>query len=90
MGAIFTQVILAMLVALLAWRLLRHTMFRRSLTAVATLAGAILLIGGMVTQSVCAVLLPSGSPSNTAPVRDAASYLASGIILQSVQECVHE
>jgi hypothetical protein len=43
-GGTRTRAAFALLVAALAWRLVRHTMFRRSLTLVTCLAGGVLLI----------------------------------------------
>lgn len=45
-----TQAAVAVLVAILAWRVLRRRMFRRSLSYAATFAGGILLIGGLIAQ----------------------------------------
>ena len=45
-----TQAAIALLVALLAWRVLRGRMFRRSLSYAAIIAGGILLVGGMLAQ----------------------------------------
>ena len=44
-GGTLTRAALALLVAALAWRLVGHTMFRRSLTLVTYLAGAVPVIG---------------------------------------------
>lgn len=45
-----TQVTFALLVAILAWRLLHGQPFRRSLSLTVTLGGGILLLGGMLAQ----------------------------------------
>lgn len=47
---IVTETVIALLVAVLAWRLLRRGMFRRSLTIFVALAGGVMLIGGMLSQ----------------------------------------
>jgi hypothetical protein len=47
---ILTQVAVAACGALLAWRLLRKQLFRRSLSITVTLAGAALLTGGIFSQ----------------------------------------
>lgn len=54
-AGILTIVTLAILVALLAWRLLHHTIFRRSLAIITYLGGFVLAVGGMVSQSAGAI-----------------------------------
>jgi hypothetical protein len=45
-----TQAAVALLVAILAWRLLHRRLFRRSLSFATTFGGGILLVGGMIAQ----------------------------------------
>lgn len=51
LAQILTQAALAALVALLAWRLLHSSPFRRSLSTVTVAGGIVLLTGGMVAQA---------------------------------------
>jgi hypothetical protein len=45
-----TETTIALLIAVLAWRLLHRGMFRRSLSIFVALAGGVMLIGGMISQ----------------------------------------
>jgi len=50
-----TEVALCVLVAVLAWRMLRRRPFRRSLSLTVSLAGLILVVGGVLGQGTAAI-----------------------------------
>lgn len=50
LATILTEVALCLTIALLAWRMLHHRPFRRSLSRSIGLAGAVLAVGGLVAQ----------------------------------------
>lgn len=50
-AAMLTQAALCAAVAVLAWRVPRRNPFRRSVSLAVTCAGAILLVGGMISQA---------------------------------------
>jgi hypothetical protein len=50
-----TEVTLCLTIALLAWRMLRRRPFRRSLSLSVSLAGLILVIGGLLSQGATAI-----------------------------------
>jgi hypothetical protein len=51
LATVLVEVSLSALVAILAWRLLRGGLFRRSISRAVTAAGVILTVGGLVSQA---------------------------------------
>jgi hypothetical protein len=54
-ATMLTEVALCLTIALLAWRMLHHRPFRRSLTRTVGVAGAILALGGLLSQGATAL-----------------------------------
>ncbi|MGA7206472.1 MAG: hypothetical protein WBX27_17805 [Specibacter sp.] len=90
LAQILTQAALAALAALVVWRLLHPRPFRRSLSAVTTLGGAVVLLGGVLAQGLGAFTHGVAvAELNGSPVRGFwpfagsfdPSFLAVGVVL---------